>query len=187
MYIENPLPLRNVYDTIDTSADICKQSSSLATRDSIIPTSTMNNNCNPMNVDASFSSRDAFVNEQRSTHAFKNGDSSTQSPVNNESVNVPVTDIEMQEKTQFLDINSRHSLSVVIAVQACSVFLLAMWLTRFQIRAAAHMILYNKIPYLINMAKDCLDLYSAASGEHSQNHFHVQINLLETRNSERCR
>ena len=38
-----------------------------------------------MNVDALFSSRDAFVNEQRSTHAFMNEDMSTQSPVNNES------------------------------------------------------------------------------------------------------
>ena len=67
-----------------------------------------------MNADASFSSRDAFVNEQRSIHAFMNGDSSTQSPVKNESVNVPVTDIEMQEKTQFLDINSCHRIRIRI-------------------------------------------------------------------------
>ena len=95
-YIENVLPMWNVCDTIDTD-DNCQQSSS--TRDSILPTSTMNNNCNPTNGNATVSTRDSYMNDQHSM----NGNSSTQRPTHNECINVPVTEIEMQEMQHMHD------------------------------------------------------------------------------------
>ena len=95
-YIENVLPMWNVCDTIDTD-DNCQQSSS--TRDSILPTSTVNNNCNSTNGNATVSTRDSYMNDQHSM----NGISSTQRPTHNECINVPVTEIEMQEMQHMHD------------------------------------------------------------------------------------